>query len=719
MRRRVGSLALVLGLVAAVAPAAAQTPPQPQPLPPFVDPALGITVTATRLDEARSSIQPSLGATVYDFSNRVIQNVPQGENAPLNQVLLRAPGVVQDSFGQIHVRGDHANVQYRLDGVQLPEGLSLFNNILATRYANQMSLLTGALPAQYGLHTAGVVDITVKSGTTDPGAEVSITGGSRDYSQPAFSYGGRTGAIDYFAAGQYIHNGLGIENPTSSFNPIHDDTDQWYGLAKVTGIVDDNTRLSLIAGGASSAFQIPNSPNQTANFAVNGQTDFNSAILDQRQWEQSYFAIASLQKSYQDVNFQLSGFARYSKLSYQPDQFGDLAFNGIAPWTQRTSFATGVQGDGSWKALDKHTVRGGFLVQRERATSFTQGNTLPLMPDPDNPDGDPIPSDQPLGFTDGSDLTGWTYSVYLQDEWRIVPTVTVNFGLRFDAINGSTTENQLSPRINVVWQPDEMFTFRVGYSRYFTPPPLIQVSASSIATLAGTVAAPEVTTNDPVRAERADYFDVGVTAKPLRGLTVGLSAYYKIAQNLLDEGQFGAPISLTSFNYGNAIVKGVEFAASYDEGPWSVYFNGAFGNGIGTNINSAQFNFAADELAYIANHYITLDHSQGWTMSSGGAYTFNRDKDWATKVSADMLYGSGLRTTVVTPNDLSLPGYAVVNASLVQKIPIGLGKGTQVRFDVINLFDNSYQIRDGSGVGVGAPQFGQRRTFLLGLAQKF
>ena len=189
MWRRVGSLTLVSGLIAAVAPVAAQTPPpsplapaatQTPPLPPTpaIDPLLGNTVTATRLDEARSSILPSLGATTYDFSQRTISNIPQGENAPLNQVLLRAPGVVQDSFGQIHVRGDHGNVQYRLDGVQLPEGLSLFNNILATRYANQMSLLTGALPAQYGLHTAGVVDITVKSGTTDPGAEVSITGGS-------------------------------------------------------------------------------------------------------------------------------------------------------------------------------------------------------------------------------------------------------------------------------------------------------------------------------------------------------------------------------------------------------------------------------------------------------------------------------------------------------------------------------------------------------------
>ncbi|HTB36897.1 MAG TPA: hypothetical protein VK777_07430, partial [Reyranella sp.] len=95
MQRRVASLTLVSGLIAAVAPVAAQTPPaapsplaptatQTPPLPPTpaVDPSLGITVTATRLDEARSSIQPSLGATTYDFTSRTIANVPQGENAP-------------------------------------------------------------------------------------------------------------------------------------------------------------------------------------------------------------------------------------------------------------------------------------------------------------------------------------------------------------------------------------------------------------------------------------------------------------------------------------------------------------------------------------------------------------------------------------------------------------------------------------------------------------
>lgn len=712
MRRHIAVSVTLGSLLLSSSPAFSQTAPAD-------DTPIDLDVTARRLDQARGSIQPSLGATVYDFSRPFIENVPLGENAPLNQVLLRAPSVVQDGFGQIHVRGDHSNLQYRLDGVQLPDGLSRFSQFLMTRSINQISLLTGALPAQYGLRTAGVVDISVKSGSTDPGADLSVTGGSRNYAQPAGSYGGRSGKVDYFVTGQFLHNGLGIENPTASFSPIHDDTDQWMALGKVTGLIDESTRVSFIAGGMNAAFQIPNVPWQIPHYNVFGHSDWNSGILDQRQWEKTYFGIASLQKSYENLDFQLSGFARHSALYYQPDAIGDLLYNGIAPWTNRKSFAFGIQGDGSWKVAKDHTLRGGFLVQRERSTAFTAGNVLPLVANPDDPDAEPEPSEQPIGYNDGFDVTGWTYSVYLQDEWRIVPSVTLNFGLRFDAISGVTSAYQFSPRVNLVWQPAPTFTFRAGYSRYFTPPPLTQISASSLAILANTAVAPETLQNDPVRAERADFFDVGVSVKPLRGLTLGLSAYYKISQNLLDNGQFGAPIIISAFNYANGIVKGVEFNASYDDGPWNLYFNGAFSDNIATNINSAQFNFGPDELTYIANNWITTDHNQGWTFSTGAAYTFNAGRDWATRVSADVLFGSGLRTSIITPNDTSLPNYAVVNASIVQNIPIGLGRGTQLRFDAINLFDNIYQLRDGEGVGVGAPLFGQRQTFLLTLRQKF
>lgn len=708
----VSAIAIVAALSASAGPVLAQTPADSS--------TIDLDVVAKRLDRERNSILPSIGATRYDFSRTAIQNTPQGENAPLNQVLLRAPGVVQDGFGQIHVRGDHGSLQYRLDGVQLPEGLSLFSNVLSPRFANSISLLTGALPAQYGLRTAGVVDIGVKSGTTDPGAEASVMVGSYNWVQPAAQFGGRSGAIDYFAVGQFVSNGIGIENPTGSLLPLHDDTAQWYALGKVTGIIDENTRVSFIAGGASARFQIPNSPGQLPNFPLNDLTDFNSAFLDQRQWEDTYFGIASFQKSYQDFNMQLSGFARYSKLSYQPDPIGDLMYNGIAPNAQRTSFSIGIQGDASWKVASNHTLRGGFLVQRERVTSSAQTNAFPLISeDPDDPEAELIPGTSPVGFYENGDLTGWTYSVYLQDEWRVLPTLTVNFGLRFDAISGATTENQFSPRVNVVWEPTSQIALRAGYSRYFVPAPLNQVGFAAIAARAGTTAATELTDNTPTAAERSDYFDVGLTVKPLEGLTVGFSGYYKFAENYIDKGQFGAPIFLTSFNYASAQVKGFEVFANYDKGPWSLYGNVAWSHTTVTKITSAQFNFEQAELDYIANNWIFADHNQGWTGSAGAAYVFNMDSPWATRVSADMLFGSGLRTSIVTPNDTSLPAYATVNLSLTQKIPTGVGAGTQIRFDAINLTDLSYQLRDGTGVGVGAPQYGMRRAFFVTLAQKF
>src|SRR5262249_27349072 len=146
--------------------------------------------------------------------------------------------------------------------------------------------------------------------------------GTYNWQQPSLSYGGSSGKVDYFVTGQFLHNAIGIENPTSSNWPIHDNTDQWHALGKVTGIIDENTRVSFIGGGSHARFQIPNNPGQTPQFAVNGNTDFNSSILDQLQWEDTYFGILSLQKHYANADFQLSAFTRYSALNYQPDPLG-------------------------------------------------------------------------------------------------------------------------------------------------------------------------------------------------------------------------------------------------------------------------------------------------------------------------------------------------------------------------------------------------------------
>jgi outer membrane receptor protein involved in Fe transport len=679
--------------------------------PPNAGLTMNLDVVARQLDIARQQIQPSLGATTYNFSPQSLQDIPQGANAPLNQVLLQAPGVAQDSFGQIHLRGEHANVQYRINGVELPEGLSVFGQALVSRFADSISLITGALPAQYGFQTAGVVDIQTKTGTTNPGAAISVYGGSWGWLQPSFEDGGRSGPVDWYVTGDFLHNNRGIENPTSSYGAIHDTTNQFHGLAYVSGIIDPDTRISMILGGFEGTFQIPSNPGQpTLGFAVNGISDFNSANLNENQHERTDFAIISLQKHVHDIDAQISAYARYSSLSFSPDWLGDLLFNGIAQQATRTNAAYGIQADGSWRINDQHTLRVGFLAQQEIATGSTLSQVLPV-----DSTGTPT-TDMPESIGDGFKQTGVLYGLYVQDEWRILPTVTINGGLRFDGVDEFTQESQVSPRVNVVWKPTDTTSLHVGYARYFVPPPFELVGPSTLTLFSGTTAAPEVTQNDPVKAERSNYFDVGISQIMVPGLTVGVDAYYKISNNLIDEGQFGAPIILTAFNYAHGRQEGVEFTASYDRGPWSIYGNLAWSRALGTDITSAQFNFGADELAFIGNNFIHLDHDQTWDGSAGVAYRMNRDTDHPTLFSVDALVQSGLRASTDTiPNGLALPTYAVVNLSIVQKLPTR----TELRLDVLNVGDTTYQIRNGTGVGVGAPQFGLRRTILAGVTQRF
>src|SRR5579862_9658738 len=180
-----------------------------------------IVVTAQRLNRARASIQPQVGASTYTVTQAQIEALPAGQNTALNQVVLQSPGVAQDSFGQLHIRGEHNGLQYRLNGIILPEGLSVFSQALSPRLADQVELITGALPAEYGLRTAGIVDITTKSGAAGSGGSVSIYGGSHDEIEPSFEYSGAYGNFDMYVSGSYLANDLGIESPDGRSNPLH------------------------------------------------------------------------------------------------------------------------------------------------------------------------------------------------------------------------------------------------------------------------------------------------------------------------------------------------------------------------------------------------------------------------------------------------------------------------------------------------------------------
>ena len=524
--------------------------------------------------------------------------MPQGDNSAFNQVLLRAPGVVNDSFGQIHVRGDHANLQYRINGVQLPEGISGFGQAFDSRFADNVRLITGALPAQYGFRTAGVIEIDTKNGAYEPGGELSMYGGSHSTLLPSIEYGGATESTSYYLTGSWDYNDLGVESPTDTINPIHDRMNQGKGFLFLSGLLDPTTRVSLISGNSVGRFQIPNNPGQDPAFDLSGVPTFDSQNLNENQSEWNNYGLVSLQKSLGAADFQVALFTRFTQTLFRPDQAGDLIFNGVASRDLRNSWASGLQGDGSYKLGDFHTLRAGVFVQEEKTTSDNSVAVFPVDA------GGAQTSDVPFTIPDNSNKLGYLYGAYVQDEWRLTPELTFNYGLRYDRVAQFVRGGQVSPRINMVYATPEGTTLHVGWSRYFTPPPMELVAPTSVTAFNGTTNESAITADSPVKPERSDYYDAGITQVVFPGLTVGVDGYYRNVRNLLDEGQFGAALILSPFNYRTGYVYGTELTASYQIENFTAFANFAYSVARATDIVSSQFEFEPDELDFIAQHHV-------------------------------------------------------------------------------------------------------------------
>ena len=695
---------------------------------------LGNITVIGKLDQGRNQIIPDLGATAYTINKDQIATVSQGGNAPFNEIILRAPGVAQDSAanGDLHVRGEHANLQYRINDVVLPEGITGFGLELDPRFVASMQLITGSLPAAYGFRTAGVVDIKTKSGAFENGGTAEVYGGSYDTVRPSFEYGGTDGKLSYFIDGSYDHNALGIENPTASHSAIHDVTDQEKMFTYLSYILDDTSRVSFMGSASYSNFEVPNTPglqNDPANHSAPGGNvwmpgTFDSSTLNEQQREQNYYGVVTYQKSAGDFNGQFSVFGRSSGVHFRPDQTGDLYFNGVASDVERKLFSKGLQADASYDLGDKHTIRGGGMLLNE--TVFSDSTTRVFFVDANgNPTGlDPNP------IVDNHRLTGMFAGVYLQDEWKIFSKLTINYGARFDVFNSSfDNECQLSPRVNLIYKPTDSTTLHAGYARYFTPPPVESVSGSDVALFDGTSNSTGNDQSNPVKAERANYYDVGISQKLAPGLQVGVDGYYKSSREQLDDGLFGQTLILSAFNYAKGEVYGVEFTANYTHGGFSTYANVAVSRAQGENWNSAQFLFGPSgpgtDLAYVQNHWIPLDHDQRVSGSFGASYLWKEGDRSSTRVYVDALYGTGLRTDATAPdgsnipNGGTVPAYYSVNLGAEQSFKLQKKQLLKGRLDIVNVTDNSYELRDGSGVGVNAAQYGARLGFFGSVSYVF
>ena len=512
-----------------------------------------------------------------------------------------------------------------------------------------------------------------------------------------------SGNFSYYTTGTYIGTDRGVEPPTAGPTAIHDHSDQGLGFGYFSYLLGPTARVSLVSGVDVNSFQIPANPGQDQAFMLTGVPDFPSSQVAESQMERTFYNVLALQGTAgEQVDYQLAAFSRYSTIDFSPDPRGDLIYNGIASQVFRSSFANGLQGDAAYRVTDTHTLRAGFYGSAERAEIDNHAAVFPAD------DTGNQTSTIPTSIVDNHGLTAWLYGVYVQDEWRPVSHLTINYGIRYDLYDAFVHADQFSPRLGAVYELPTQTTLHAAYARYFTPPPTELVSATDVNKFAGTTGALPNVGSFNVKPERAHYFDVGVTQPIGSGFSLGVDSYYKYADHLIDEGQFGAALVFTPFNYKRGRVYGTEVTGSYTHGNLSTYVNFAYSVAQGTQVETGQFNFDPDEAAFISNHFVFLDHDQTFTSSGGAFYGWR-----GYGLRFDYLYGSGLRSGFA--NTGNLPFYIQANAGVSKRFTVPYLQWIEARLDCVNLFDRTYLIRNGTGIGVVSNQYGPRRAVFAGV----
>ncbi|HXF93984.1 MAG TPA: TonB-dependent receptor [Nitrospiraceae bacterium] len=671
-------------------------------------------------------IQYKASSETYSVSRKDIEALPRGNNSELHDVLLTIPSATYGALKQLHIRQDHANLQFRIDGVPIPDTVSsTFTDVITPRAWERADIILGGMEAQYGWRTAAVIDITSKSGTRPGFGSFQMFGGSNETLNPSFEYGGTVGEkFRYYVLNSYTSTNRGIEPPTLGHSVFHGQSERNQTYLRGDYQHDNHNNFTWLFLNSVAKYQIPTTPGLAVNPDVltllQAQNPaFNpvaSQAIDENQKEHNQYAHMVWRHDLNASNFfSLAGYFRQTRAIFRTDPFNVLAHvaDPDEPFSaadqDRMAYSGGVRLDYTYVHSKEHLIKTGFQIDRTQAINKTRLFAFQRDPGTGEPVGDV------LGLDADNRLIGWRQEFWLQDQWTPNEHWTFNLGVRGDAIQYQMSEGQISPRVGVTYKYDNANVFHAFYGRLFTPPNLEAISFAKLNAV-GTTAEPENLTNNTVRAERSHYFEVGSYHALTSWATLELTGYYKLNRYQSDAGQFGTTPLLNFFAFERGWQRGIDGALKLQvTDNLTARGNVAWGQCKGYGLQSGHFLLEQKEIDDINSPGgVFCDHMQLLTSSAVVSYKILE----RTTISGQMLYGSGLRTAEnegAKTNSTHSPSYTVYNLSINHVIPLPWDRQKfLIGFDVINLLDQKYFINQGEGsIGLGVAHAGMPRSFFF------
>jgi outer membrane cobalamin receptor len=622
--------------------------------------------------------------------------------APTNttsQILQQSiAGAARAPTGEVHIRGQHAEYTYYVDGIPVQSGISgSLNELFDPEVVNLIDFQTGGWDAEYGNKNAAIVNVTTRIPAGPFHLDASGYGGSFSANGQAVSLSGNAGKVGLFFSGarqgtDMRREPVVFDTASRTVENFHNDGTDVFGFGKLQYVPSASDVVNLDVNRSRTRFAVPfdsvegiiDDHQQDVNGFVNlgWQHRFNGTVADPDRSAELFAGVF-----YRDGSLRYTpGVSDQPSFVFYPDT--TTAYN---LREDRNFSSTGVKLD--------YTIRPHHGLEFKLGTlaSFTRGHE----------DFSTVDSAGNPGPASNSALNGSDVGVYVQtaispsDRWEL------RTGVRFDNHNApfAGNQHQVSPRVKLSFFPDPANTFYVYYGRLFLPTNVEDLRAVTSVAQGGVAAAPTL-------PERDAFYEAGFVHRFPAGIVTKLSGYYKRSSPGIDDNTVPGSAIVTSVNIEQVRITGVEAVVEVrPAGPVSGYINAALNHAYGfgavtggffpTQPPSGSFDLDHDQRLSVVGNALYAAH--GFFASVTGIY----GSGLTNGADPDSTYGTGLFDF---NKSIKVPSSFVLSASAGYTLVVG---ATVLRPQVYvdNLFDHKYLLKGAffSGASVGRPRSVQVR----------